>query len=136
MPVILTRLATIILSVFQTPPAALFCCLVLQRLLAQVLCEEKLPMSDGSYSRIVVVPTLRILNSTITVTKDSTSYFEFYLPILENGTNILQVSISDIYRRRIRKITNPALIKLRLTLASQSKVLGLILRFLILTVLP
>jgi hypothetical protein len=50
---------------------------------SQVFCEEKLPMSDGSYTRIVVVPTLRVLNSTIM----STSYFKFYLPVLENGTS-------------------------------------------------
>ena len=55
---------------------------------SQVFCEEKLPMNDGSYTRIVVVPTLRVLNSTITGTQQNpTSYFKFYLPVLENGTN-------------------------------------------------
>jgi hypothetical protein len=55
---------------------------------SQVFCEEKLPMNDGSYTRIVVVPTLRVLNSSITGTQQiPTSYFKFYLPVLENGTN-------------------------------------------------
>lgn len=55
---------------------------------SQVFCEEKLPMNDGSYTRIVVVPTLRVLNSSITGTQQNpTSYFKFYLPVLENGTN-------------------------------------------------
>lgn len=53
---------------------------------SQVFCEEKLPMSDGSYNRIVVVPTIRVLNSTVTGTA-TTSYFKFYLPVLENGTS-------------------------------------------------
>jgi hypothetical protein len=54
---------------------------------SQVLCEEKLPMSDGSYARLAVVPTFRVLNSTITENQVSTTYFKFYLPILENATN-------------------------------------------------
>jgi hypothetical protein len=55
---------------------------------SQVFCEEKLPMNNGSYTRIVVVPTLRVLNSNITGTQQiPTSYFKFYLPVLENGTN-------------------------------------------------
>jgi hypothetical protein len=51
--------------------------------ISQVICEEKLPMVDGSYTRIMVVPTMRVLTSTI----GSTTYFKFYLPDLENGTN-------------------------------------------------
>jgi hypothetical protein len=52
--------------------------------ISQVVCEEKLPMADGSYTRIVLIPTMRVLTSTIT----STNYFKFYLPELENGTNL------------------------------------------------
>ena len=55
---------------------------------SQVLCVERLPMPDGSYARIVVAPTLRMLSSTITVSQqNSTSYLKFYLPTLENGTS-------------------------------------------------
>ncbi len=54
---------------------------------SQVLCEEKLPMADGSYTRIAAVPTIRMLNSTITGTQSQASYFKFYLPTLENGTS-------------------------------------------------
>ncbi len=56
--------------------------------ISQVICEEKLPMSDGSYTRIALVPTMRVLTSTITSTGTSTNYFKFYLPNLENGTNL------------------------------------------------
>jgi hypothetical protein len=52
--------------------------------ISQVLCEEKLPMSDGSYTRIALIPTMRVLTSTVM----STNYFKFYLPDLENGTNL------------------------------------------------
>ena len=52
--------------------------------IAQVICEEKLPMSDGSYTRIALIPTMRMLTSTVT----STNYYKFYLPDLENTTNV------------------------------------------------
>ena len=56
--------------------------------ISQVFGEEKLPMNDGDFTRIVLVPTLRMLSSTITGDQqNATSYFKFYLPLLENGTN-------------------------------------------------
>jgi len=51
--------------------------------ISQVLCEEK-PMSDGSYATIALVPTMRMLTSTIM----TQNYFKFYLPSLESGTNL------------------------------------------------
>jgi hypothetical protein len=51
---------------------------------ASVYCIEKLPMSDGSFVRIVVVPTIRMLESNI----GSTNYYKFYLPVLNNGQNL------------------------------------------------
>lgn len=52
--------------------------------ISQVICEQKVPMADGTYSRIALVPNMRVLTSTVT----STNYFKFYLPDLENGTNL------------------------------------------------
>ena len=93
---------------------------------AHVLCLEKLPMVDGSYARIVAVPTIRMLNSTITgFTQSSTNYFKFYLPILVNassnpylsqsvtmmGTNILKVTKSGVYGVRIN-VTFPKALSL------------------------
>jgi len=48
---------------------------------SQVFCEEKLAMYDGNNVRIVLVPTIRVLNSTV-----AGSYLKFYLPTLQNGT--------------------------------------------------
>jgi hypothetical protein len=47
---------------------------------SQVFCNEKLGMTDGSYLRIVVVPTARAL--------DSENFTKFYLPTLVNGTHL------------------------------------------------
>jgi hypothetical protein len=53
---------------------------------SQVYCIEKLSMTNGSYSRVVVAPTIRMLNSTI-VGEENIKYYKFYLPILEAGQN-------------------------------------------------
>ncbi|MEM3622996.1 MAG: hypothetical protein QXR76_04415 [Candidatus Bathyarchaeia archaeon] len=44
---------------------------------------EKLPMNDGDYVRVVVVPIIRVLNSTISAGGTVKNYFKFYLPILK-----------------------------------------------------
>jgi len=54
---------------------------------SHVFCVEKLPMSDGNYTRIVVVPSIRMLDSTITGPSSTTTYFKFYLPTLEPGVH-------------------------------------------------
>ena len=51
--------------------------------ISQVLCKEK-PRSEGSFATIALVPTMRMLTSTIM----TQNYFKFYLPSLENGTNL------------------------------------------------
>ena len=68
---------------------------------SQVLCEEKVPMSDGSYTRIALVPTMRVLTSTIM----TTNYFKFYLPSLENGTNLFRSQSVTMTGNGISKIT-------------------------------
>ncbi|MGB9841853.1 MAG: hypothetical protein ACPLKZ_03915 [Candidatus Bathyarchaeales archaeon] len=64
-----------------------------------VLCVEKLPMNDGSYTRIVLVPTIRLMNTTISK-KDSTTtnYYKFYLPRLvpSNEQRYLSQSVTLI----------------------------------------
>jgi hypothetical protein len=69
--------------------------------ITQVICEEKLPMNDGSYNRIVLVPTLRLLNSTV----GSTNYFKFYSPSLENGTNLYRSQSVTLTGGGISKIS-------------------------------
>ena len=71
----------------------------------QVLCEEKLPMSDGSYIRIALVPTIRVLTSTIT----STNYYKFYLPDLENGTNLYRSQSITLTGNGISKVSRSSI---------------------------
>jgi len=48
---------------------------------------EKLPMNDGNFIRVVVAPSIRMLNSTISTGGEEKNYFKFYLPILSSGTH-------------------------------------------------
>jgi len=48
---------------------------------------EKIPMNDGSYIRVVVAPSVRMLNSTITTSNYTKNYYKFYLPILSSGVS-------------------------------------------------
>jgi hypothetical protein len=48
---------------------------------------EKLPMNDGNFIRVVVAPSIRMLNSTISTGGEAKNYFRFYLPILSLGSN-------------------------------------------------
>jgi len=54
---------------------------------SHVYATEKLPMRDGSFIRVVVAPSIRMLNSTISMGVNKNNYFKFYLPILSNGTS-------------------------------------------------
>jgi hypothetical protein len=54
--------------------------------ISHVYVVEKLPMSDGSFIRIVVAPSVRMLNSTVS-TNVTKNYYKFYLPILSSGSS-------------------------------------------------
>lgn len=48
---------------------------------ARIFAVEKLPMNDGSFTRVVVAPIIRMLNLSI----GNTNYLRLYLPILSEG---------------------------------------------------
>ena len=48
---------------------------------SEVYVIEKLPMANGTFTRVVIVPSIRMLNSTI----GSQNYVKFYLPLLTSG---------------------------------------------------
>ncbi|UCH32031.1 MAG: hypothetical protein JSV05_01150 [Candidatus Bathyarchaeota archaeon] len=48
---------------------------------ARIFGIEKLPMVDGSFARVVVMPTIRMLNLSL----GDTNYVRLYLPILSEG---------------------------------------------------
>lgn len=50
---------------------------------SKIFAVEKLPMTDGSFVRVVVIPTIRMLNLSM----GNTNYIRLYLPILLEGEN-------------------------------------------------
>ena len=54
---------------------------------SHVFCVEKLPMNDGSFIRVGIIPSIRMLNSTISGQGTSTNYAKLYLPVLEQGNH-------------------------------------------------
>ena len=84
---------------------------------SHVFCIEKLPMQEGNYTRIVIVPSIRMLNSTIAGPQGSTStnYTKFYLPslvpaathpgrsqsITMTGNDIIKVIANEVDQVRI-----------------------------------
>jgi hypothetical protein len=54
---------------------------------SHVFVIEIVPMNDGNYIRIVVAPSIRMLNSTITTGGTTKNYYNFYFPILASGNN-------------------------------------------------
>lgn len=81
-----------------------------------VFCVEKLPMAGGSYTRIVVVPSIRMLNSTITGPQQiSTNYFKLYLPFLQNGTHLYRSQSVTLSGDGITKVIQSGVKQIRIT---------------------
>jgi len=53
----------------------------------QVFARQVTPMIDGSYARIVAVPTVRALNSTLSTASGILNCYTFYLPLLNSTSN-------------------------------------------------
>ena len=49
---------------------------------------ERVPMNDTNSIRVVVAPSIRMLNSTISASGTTTGYYNCYLPVLQQGTNL------------------------------------------------
>jgi hypothetical protein len=94
---------------------------------SHVFCVEKLPMADGSYSRIVVVPSIRMLNSTIDgpQQQDVTYYFKFYLPTLEAGTHLYRSQSITLNGYSVTKIVRSGVNQVRITATFPEEALGL-----------
>jgi hypothetical protein len=78
-----------------------------------VFVVEKLPMAEGSYTRIVVAPSIRMFNSTI----GGKSYFKFYLPSLNPGSNQYLSQSVTLAGNDIIKATSSNVTQVRITVA-------------------
>jgi hypothetical protein len=88
--------------------------------ISQVICEVKTPMSDGSFNRIALIPTLRVLSSNV----GSTSSLKFYLPDLESGTNHYRSQSITLTGDGISKITKTGVDQVIITVSFPQTSLG------------
>ena len=93
---------------------------------SQVFCVEKLPMKEGNYTRIVVVPTLRMLNSTIAGPSGptATNYYKFYLPTLMQGNHRYMSQSITLSGNDITKIVQSGVTQVRITVTFPNSDLG------------
>lgn len=76
---------------------------------AQVFATEKMPMTSGSYLRVVVVPTMRVLDSS------STNCYKLYLPTLSIGTQNYYTQSLMMTGDGIQKVVKSGVDQIRIT---------------------
>jgi hypothetical protein len=83
-------------------------------------------MNEGNNTRIVAVPSIRMLNSTIAGPQSptSTNYFKFYLPSLESGTHLYRSQSITMTGREITKIVESGVNQVRINITYPSTGLG------------
>ena len=82
---------------------------------SHVFCVEKLPMNEGNYTRIVAVPSIRMLTSTIdSPSGASTSYTKFYLPTLEPATHLYRSQSITLTGKDITKVVRSGVSQVRI----------------------
>ena len=92
---------------------------------SQVFCIEKLPMQEGNHTRIAVVPSIRMLNSTISgPLGTSTNYAKFYLPSLGQGNHRYRSQSITMTGSDIIKIVSSGVDKVRITATFPTDALG------------
>jgi hypothetical protein len=82
----------------------------------RVFVMEKLPMVDGSYTRVVVAPSIRMLSSTV----GATSYVKFFLSSLNEGTNKYLSQSITLTGNDVNKVTINNVTQVRITVAFPS----------------
>lgn len=75
---------------------------------------EKIPMIDGSFIRVVVVPSIRMLNSTISTGGEEKNYFKFYLPTLSSGNHSRRSQSVTLSGNTVSVKTEGAVSKIRI----------------------
>jgi hypothetical protein len=92
---------------------------------SHVFCVEKLPMIEGNYTRIVAVPSIRMLTSTIEGPEGTpTNYTKFYLPTLEPGTHLYRSQSITMTGNDITKIIRSGVNQVRITVTFPNVDLG------------
>jgi hypothetical protein len=82
---------------------------------SQVFVTQKAALQKGNSLRVVVVPTIRVLNSTISSGSQAQNYLKFYLPILGNGSNLFLSQSVTLAGTGIVKAAQTGVTQVRIT---------------------
>jgi hypothetical protein len=85
---------------------------------------EKMPMIDGSYIRVVVAPSIRLLNSTIKIGQETENYYKIYLPYLMAGTNPRLSQSITLIGKNVTRITESNVNGIRINVTYPNQGLG------------
>ena len=92
---------------------------------SQVFCVEKLPMDEGNYTRIVAVPSIRMLNSTIDGPAGTpTNYYKFYMPALMPGNHQYRSQSITMTGNDITKVVRNNINQVRINVTFPTAALG------------
>jgi hypothetical protein len=91
---------------------------------SQVFAVEKLPMIEGNYTRIVAVPSIRMLTSTIESQGGATNYTKFYLPALMQGNHQYLSQSITLTGNDIIKIVQSGVTRVRISVTYPHADLG------------
>lgn len=91
---------------------------------SHVFCVEKLPMQEGNHTRIVVIPSIRMLNSAIAGPQGTTNYTKFYLPTLEQGNHGYKSQSLTMTGNDIAKLVKSGVDQVRITVTFPNADLG------------
>lgn len=87
----------------------------------QVFCMEKLLNNQTNYAQIVLVPTIRMLNSSVTGLQ-TTNYLKFYMPYLINGGLTYSSSPSvTLTGENVSKTTETCVTRIVITVSPNAK---------------
>ena len=79
-----------------------------------VFAVEKLDMTDGSYTRVVVAPSIRMLTTDV----GAATYFRFYLPSLSNGANLYRSQSITLTGNGVTKVPQNGVSQVRISVTS------------------
>jgi len=86
---------------------------------------EKVPMNDGNFIRVVLAPSIRMLNSTISTGGQEKNYFRFYLPILSSGTHLRHSQSVTLAGSAVSVNTESDITKVKIQVSFPKNSLGL-----------
>lgn len=85
---------------------------------------ENLLMPDGNYIRVVVAPSIRLLNSTIKIGSETKNYYKVYLPVLKPGPHPRYSQSITITGKNVTRAVESEVDKIKISVTFPHESLG------------